>query len=410
MKHKNGLLLDQSLELGARMKVIGVGGAGNNAINGMIKSKLSGVDFIAVNTDVQALESNQAMHRIPIGRQVTKGLGAGANPEVGKAAIEEDREAVARAVAGADMVFVTAGMGGGTGTGAAPVIAEISKSSGALTVGVVTKPFIFEGPKRMKRADSGVEELKKHCDTLIMIPNQRLLSIVEPNTSLKDAFSIADAELLKAVKGISDLVNVPGLINLDFADVRTVMSEMGDALMGVGEASGENRATQAAQRAISSPLLEEINITGAKGVLINISAASNLALSEVNEATTIIFNAAGDEANIIFGVVFDDSLEDRMRVTVIATGFNQKSKVEKKAPTIQFTPPAAPKQQPAVEKNEPVRMIPFKMRDEETLKIPAIDRVKFKSANLEHRMDTTSIETYSMDELEVPTFLRKQMD
>ena len=241
---KNMIELDQSKDIGAKMKVIGIGGAGNNAINGMITSKLSGVDFIAINTDVQALEANHAGIRIPIGKDVTKGLGAGANPEIGRMAIEEDRAAVEEAIQGADMVFVTAGMGGGTGTGAAPVVAEIAKSMNALTVGIVTKPFLFEGPKRMKRADAGIEELKRQVDTLIIIPNQRLLALVDKETSLEQAFSIADNVLLQATKGISDLVNVPGLINLDFADVRTVMSEMGDALMGVGVAAGENRATR----------------------------------------------------------------------------------------------------------------------------------------------------------------------
>ena len=373
------------------MKVIGIGGAGNNAINGMITSKLSGVDFIAINTDVQALEANHAGIRIPIGKDVTKGLGAGANPEIGRMAIEEDRAAVEEAIQGADMVFVTAGMGGGTGTGAAPVVAEIAKSMNALTVGIVTKPFLFEGPKRMKRADAGIEELKRQVDTLIIIPNQRLLALVDKETSLEQAFSIADNVLLQATKGISDLVNVPGLINLDFADVRTVMSEMGDALMGVGVAAGENRATQAAHRAISSPLLEEINISGAKGVLINITASSELALAEVNEANNIIFEAAGDDANIIFGVVFDDKMEDRLQVTVIATGFNRSE-------------PAAEIREFQKVKNVILEAV------EEDIEKPAIDRRKHRGALAEHQLDITSFETFTMDELEVPTFLRRQMD
>ncbi|MBC8277960.1 MAG: cell division protein FtsZ [FCB group bacterium] len=383
--------LDQSKDIGAKMKVIGIGGAGNNAINGMITSKLSGVDFIAINTDVQALEANHAGIRIPIGKDVTKGLGAGANPEIGRMAIEEDRAAVEEAIQGADMVFVTAGMGGGTGTGAAPVVAEIAKSMNALTVGIVTKPFLFEGPKRMKRADAGIEELKRQVDTLIIIPNQRLLALVDKETSLEQAFSIADNVLLQATKGISDLVNVPGLINLDFADVRTVMSEMGDALMGVGVAAGENRATQAAHRAISSPLLEEINISGAKGVLINITASSELALAEVNEANNIIFEAAGDDANIIFGVVFDDKMEDRLQVTVIATGFNRSE-------------PAAEIREFQKVKNVILEAV------EEDIEKPAIDRRKHRGALAEHQLDITSFETFTMDELEVPTFLRRQMD
>lgn len=388
---KNMIQLDQSQDLGAKMKVIGIGGAGNNAINGMITSKLMGVDFIAVNTDVQALEANHAGMRIPIGRDVTKGLGAGANPEVGRMAIEEDRAVVEEAIDGADMVFVTAGMGGGTGTGAAPVVAEIAKSLGALTVGIVTKPFLFEGPKRMKRAETGIEELKRQVDTLIIIPNQRLLALVDKDTPLEKAFNIADDVLLQATKGISDLVNVPGLINLDFADVRTVMSEMGDALMGVGVAAGENRATQAAHRAISSPLLEEINIAGAKGVLINITASSELSLAEVNEANNIIFEAAGDDANIIFGVVFDNKMEDRLQVTVIATGFNHSS-------------PAA-----EIKKFKPMKNLTIEEVGDDIEK-PAIDRRKHLSSLTEHRLDTSNFETFTMDELEVPTFLRRQMD
>lgn len=388
---RNMIELDQSQDIGAKMKVIGIGGAGNNAINGMITSKLAGVDFIAINTDVQALEANHAGKRIPIGKDVTKGLGAGANPEIGRMAIEEDRAAVEEAIQGADMVFITAGMGGGTGTGAAPVVAEIAKSMNALTVGIVTKPFLFEGPKRMKRAEAGIEELKRQVDTLIIIPNQRLLALVEKDTSLEQAFNIADNVLLQATKGISDLVNVSGLINLDFADVRTVMSEMGDALMGVGVAAGENRATQAAHRAISSPLLEEINISGAKGVLINITASSELALAEVNEANNIIFEAAGVDANIIFGVVFDDKMEDRLQVTVIATGFNRRE-------------PAA-----EIREFKPARNVVLEEVGED-IERPAIDRRKYRGSAAEHRLDITSFETFTMDELEVPTFLRRQMD
>jgi len=398
MKRQNQILLDQSHEVGAKMKVVGVGGAGNNAINGMISSHLIGVEFIAVNTDMQALEVNQASRRIPIGRQVTKGLGAGANPELGRAAIEEDREVMAQALASADMVFITAGMGGGTGTGAAPVIAELAKNAGALTVGIVTRPFLFEGPKRMKQADSGIEALKKNVDTLIVIPNQRLLALVEKETPLEQAFKIADDVLLQATKGISDLVNVPGLINLDFADVRTVMAEMGDALMGVGIAAGENRASQAAHRAISSPLLEEINIAGAKGVLINLTASNKLALSEVNEANNIIFEAAGLDANIIFGVVFDNKMDDKLQVTVIATGFNRKETKPDIKPLDKILP---------LEK-----VIPLVQDYDDDL--PAdrrlTDRRRINASYPEHRLDVTSFETFTLDELEVPTFLRRQMD
>jgi cell division protein FtsZ len=314
---------DENANPMARMKVVGVGGAGGNAINRMIEAGLTGVEFISVNTDLQALNLSRAGCRIQIGKSLTKGLGAGADPEIGRRAIEEDREAVHDAIEEADMVFVTAGMGGGTGTGAAPIVAEISRDLGALTVGIVTKPFMFEGPKRMKRADEGIEELKSHVDTLIVIPNQRLLSIVSKNTPLNQAFQLADDVLLHATKGISDLISVPGLINLDFADVRTVMSNKGDALMGTGTATGEDRAIKAAQEAISSPLLEDVSISGAEGVLVNITGGDSMSLHEVNDATSVVFDAAGPEANIIFGAVVDKTLEEELRVTVIATGFGR---------------------------------------------------------------------------------------
>jgi cell division protein FtsZ len=306
----------------AKMKVVGVGGAGGNAINRMIEAKLTGVDFVTVNTDLQALEMGKATSRIQIGRSITKGLGAGANPEMGRKAVEEDREAIYEALQDADMIFVTAGMGGGTGTGAAPVVAEIAKDMGALTVGIVTKPFLFEGPKRIRRAEEGIEELKKSVDTLIVIPNQRLLDVVPKDTPLNAAFQIADDVLLQATKGISDLISIAGLINLDFADVRTVMSEMGDALMGSGLGSGDERALIAARQAISSPLLEDISIQGAQGVIVNVTGGEGMTLHEVNDATTVITEEAGSEANIIFGAVIDPRMEDKMRVTVIATGFN----------------------------------------------------------------------------------------
>ena len=318
---------DESHTTTAKMKVVGVGGAGGNAINRMIEAKLSGVEFLTINTDLQALEMCRANSRIQVGRALTKGLGAGANPETGRRAIEEDREAVFEALSDADMIFVTAGMGGGTGTGAAPIVAEIAKDLGALTVGIVTKPFMFEGPKRMKRAQEGIAELKDRVDTLVVIPNQRLLSVVPKDTPLNSAFQIADDVLLQATKGISDLIAIPGLINLDFADVRTVMSEMGDALMGSGFASGENRSLEAAQQAISSPLLEDVSIQGALGVLVNVTGGENMTLHEVNDATSVVSEAVGSEANIIFGAVVDKHLDEEMRVTVIATGFNHNGKL-----------------------------------------------------------------------------------
>lgn len=317
------LNFDDSVIPTAKMKVIGVGGAGGNAVNRMIISGLTGVEFIAANTDLQALNVCKAPVRLQIGKALTKGLGAGADPDVGKRAIEEDQEAVFNAVKGVDMVFVTAGMGGGTGTGAAPIIAQIAKDQKALTVGIVTKPFSFEGPKRMARAEQGIIELKEHVDTLIVIPNQKLLSIVSKDTRLNKAFQMADEVLYNATKGISDLITVPGLINLDFADVKTVMSEMGDALMGSAVAKGDDRAIEAATNAISSPLLDEVSIDGALGLLVNITGGDDITLNEVENAANLIQKAVGEKANIIVGAVIDDKFDDSIRVTVIATGFNK---------------------------------------------------------------------------------------
>ncbi len=313
----------------AKLKVVGVGGAGGNAVNRMIDAGLSGVEFIALNTDCQVLERNKAAMKIQIGKRITKGLGAGANPDTGKKAVEEDADEVAATLTGADMVFVTAGMGGGTGTGAAPTVAKLAKSQGALTVAIVTKPFDFEGKKRMSRANDGLDELRKHVDTLITIPNQRLLAIADKGTLLTDAFRIADDVLYQATKGISDLITVAGLINCDFADVRTVMLEMGDALMGTGEASGEDKAAAAAHAAISSPLLENVSIAGAKGVLINVTGGPDMTLFDVNDATGKIYDASGADANIIVGAVIDENLKDTIRVTVIATGFGSGTSQER---------------------------------------------------------------------------------
>jgi len=309
----------------AKIKVIGVGGAGGNAINRMIEDNLTGVEFIAINTDKQALDNNKAPMRIQIGKNLTKGLGAGGNPEMGRKGIEENKDAVIEAISSTDMVFITCGMGGGTGTGAAPVVAEIAKDLGALTVGVVTKPFMFEGKKRQERAAQGIQMLKENVDTLIVVPNQKLISLVPKHTPLEQAFRVADEILLHATKGISDVINVPGLINLDFADVRTIMNQMGDAIMGSSVASGENRAKDAAEQAISSPLIDDVSISGAKGVLVNITGGSDLSLNDINEATTVIYNAAGAEANIIFGAVIDNSMKEEVRVTVVATGFHKSS-------------------------------------------------------------------------------------
>ncbi len=313
---------DSLSEQKAKLKVVGVGGAGGNAVTRMITSGMQGVDFIAINTDAQDLDNNPSEQKIQVGKNLTKGLGAGANSNVGKEAVEADREAITTLLDGADMVFITAGMGGGTGTGAAPVISQISRELGVLTVGIVTLPFSFEGPKRMNRALEGMAEMKKACDTLIAIPNQKLMSIVDKSTTLPEAFQMADTILHQAAKGISDLINVQGVINLDFADVETIMKNMGEAIMGTGVASGDERAVLAAQQAISSPLLDDASIKGAQGVLVNITGGEDLTLMEANEATSIIFEEAGPSANIIFGAVIDPKLDDEIRVTVIATGFN----------------------------------------------------------------------------------------
>ncbi|HDL17943.1 MAG TPA: cell division protein FtsZ [Bacteroidetes bacterium] len=317
--------LDKEGESNARMKVVGIGGAGGNALNRMIEASLQGVDFIVINTDQQALNVNKAKQKIQIGKKLTKGLGAGADPEIGKEAIEEDREVVKRALSDTDMVFITAGMGGGTGTGAAPIIAEIAKSEGALTVAIVTKPFQFEGMKRTKRALEGIQLLREKVDTLITIPNQRLFSIVPKGTPLLKAFGIADDILLHATQGISDLITVPGLINLDFADIKAIMAEMGNALMGTGIADGQDRAMEAAKMAISSPLLEEISIEGAKGILINISGGYDLTLDDVKNATSVVYDSVGSDANIIFGAILDENIKEEIRVTVIATGLDGES-------------------------------------------------------------------------------------
>jgi cell division protein FtsZ len=313
--------LEENTNLGATIKVIGIGGGGGNAVQTMIEGGLSGVQFVVANTDRQALAANKAEGKIQLGRELTKGLGAGANPEIGRRAAIESYNDIVASLEGADMVFVTAGMGGGTGTGGAPVVAKIAKELGALTIGVVTRPFIFEGKKRKKHADDGIRELQENVDTLIVIPNQKLLTVASERTPLLETFHRADQVLLHAVKGISDLINIRGLINLDFADIRTVMQAKGMAIMGSGMAGGENRAVEAATQAISSPLLENICIDGATGIIINVTGGSDLTLWEVNEASTLITEAAHPEAEIIFGAVIDDQMGDNVSVTVIATGF-----------------------------------------------------------------------------------------
>jgi cell division protein FtsZ len=313
--------LEVDLQPAATIKVIGVGGAGGNAVNRMIASGLRGVEFLIANTDIQALTGSMAQRKLQIGPNLTKGLGSGGDPMVGRRAAEEDEQAIADLLDGSDMVFITAGMGGGTGTGAAPVVAKVARQLGALTVAVVSRPFEFEGRRRGRQAEDGLNELRSEVDTLIVIPNQRLLHVVGKDTPLTEAFAVADEVLLKATKGISDLVTVPGLVNLDFADVKSIMASQGNALMGTGRASGPDRAAQAAHQAVSSPLLEDISVAGAQGVLLNITGGRDLTLHEVNEASTVVMDAAGDEANVIFGAVIDPALDGEIVITVIATGF-----------------------------------------------------------------------------------------
>ncbi len=315
---------NQNNRLKPRITVVGVGGAGGNAVNNMINSHLEGCEFLVCNTDAQALEGNSSTHKIQLGVNVTRVLGAGANPEVGRAAAEESIEEILSILEGSNMVFVTAGMGGGTGTGAAPVIAQAAREAGILTIGVVTKPFHFEGSHRMKLAENGIAELQKHVDTLIIIPNQNLFRIANEKTTFSDAFRMADEVLQSGVRGVTDLMVMPGLINLDFADIRAVMAEMGKAMMGTGEASGERRAVEAAEAAISNPLLDDISMKGARGVLINITASTDITIDEISEASTLIQESAHEDCNIIWGTVIDDSLGEDMRVTVIATGIGNK--------------------------------------------------------------------------------------
>ncbi len=389
----------------AKIKVIGVGGGGCNAVAAMMNQVISGVEFIICNTDAQALGKSRVPVKMQIGGQLTRGLGAGANPEIGRKAAMEDADGIRAMLEGADMVFVTAGMGGGTGTGAAPVIADIAKKLGILTVGVVTKPFVFEGQKRGKQADSGLDELKRSVDTLITIPNQRLLGVVDKKTTLKEAFQTADAVLCNAVKGISEIITVPGLVNVDFADVQTIMSEMGQALMGTGIGTGENRAREAAQKAISSPLLEDTSIEGARGILINVTGGENLTLFDVNDAAMEIQKGAHEDANVIFGAVIDENLKDEVFVTVIATGFNhaaairdiQKAQVEQAAAVVQQSINAqamaaqiAPQQAAGMGGRQPIGNIPF---------------ISGKAGKESKPLVSLDLSEFA-DELDIPAFIR----
>jgi len=361
---------------GARIKVIGVGGGGGNAVNRMIEAGIEGIEFLVANTDLQALKRSRAPIKIQLGGKLTKGLGAGANPDVGRNAALEDTEKIIEALEGADMVFVTTGLGGGTGTGAAPIIASLATELNALTVAVVTKPFHFEGKRRMQQGDQGLRELRECVDTVITIPNERLLGNVTKDMSLTDAFKMADDVLRQAVQGISDLITVPGLINLDFADVKSIMAGMGMALMGAGRASGEDRALKATQEAISSPLLEEASINGAKGVLINITGGLDLTLFEVNEASSIIREAADEDANIIFGAVIDESMRDEMKITVIATGFDKESADAGLVLNPNVMPTAPPRYLPRTDELPPSRSTAAGQTRADDLDVPAFIRKK----------------------------------
>jgi cell division protein FtsZ len=394
--------MEENQKSGANLKVVGIGGGGCNAVNTMIKSGLKGVEFIGANTDAQALAACSAPVKVQLGAGLTKGLGAGAVPEVGRNATLEDRDRIHEILSGADMVFITAGMGGGTGTGGAPILAGIAKEAGALTVAVVTKPFLFEGKKRQRQAEEGLKELRKCVDTLITIPNQRLLNIAGKDMSLLEAFRKADEVLLQAVQGISDLITVEGLINLDFADVRTVMGEMGMALMGTGTARGEKRAVEAAQRAISSPLLEDITITGARGILISVTGGPDLGIFEVNEACMLIQEEAHEDANIIFGAVIDEKMKDEMRITVIATGFGRAESKEEHVPEAMLI------------SQEREKVVVNFARKEENREIPAFIRSE-KSSEIQERIAKTARgrvpkNVAGEDEYDIPTFLRKQAD
>lgn len=385
-------VLSDEFDYSAKLKVIGVGGGGGNAVSTMMSSKLDGVDFIVVNTDAQVLKVSPVMTKIQIGSELTRGLGAGGNPEIGKKAALESADQIADLLEGADMVFVTAGMGGGTGTGAAPVVAKIAKDMGALTVGVVTKPFSFEGKRRLSQADAGMKELRECVDTLITIPNDRLLSVVSKQMPLKDAFKVADDVLRQSVKGISELIIMPCLVNLDFADVKAIMTGMGQALMGTGIGKGENKAVESAQNAVSSPLLEESSIDGARGVLINIIGGPGLTIHDATEASSIIQKMVHDDANIIWGAGIDESMGDEMRVTVIATGFGQQHHYEK-------------------EKEQKVQKLKVVAGGGKVIDIPLHPTVRGKKPNGGEPATDRMGPLFSGEmDLDIPTFLRRQAD
>jgi cell division protein FtsZ len=380
--------LEETISQNARMRVVGIGGGGGNAVNRMIDEHLTGVEFISVNTDAQALLHNQADVKVQIGKKLTRGLGAGARPEIGRQAIEENRDDVLHVLQGADLVFVTCGMGGGTGTGASPIISQLARDVGALTVGIITKPFLFEGRKRMRQAEIGIAEMRKHVDTMIVVPNERLLSVVGKNVPFQEALKKADEVLLHATQGISTLISVTGLVNVDFADVRTVMQNGGSALMGTGVSRSDDRSLEAAQQAIASPLLDDVSINGSTGVLVNITGGEDLTLGEVNQISEVIHEAAGDQAEIIFGAVHDPAMEGEVRVTVIATGFD-KTLAQMESP---FGRPGTP------------GVLPFPQRVLRPAAAPARGMAAPKPVT-SHPPDADEI-----SEMEIPTFIRRQMD
>jgi cell division protein FtsZ len=400
-------LIEETREAtGATIRVIGVGGAGGNAVNRMIQAGLSGVEFIAANTDAQVLTQSFCPRKLQLGSTVTKGLGSGADPAVGRRAAEEDEEMIREALDGADMVFITAGMGGGTGTGAAPVTAQIARSLGALTVAVVTRPFEFEGRRRMQAADEGLRLLREQVDTLIVIPNQKLLAIVDRRTPLREAFRVADQVLHHATKGISDLITVPGLVNLDFADVKTVMAERGNALMGAGYATGDNRAYEAAQSAVQSPLLDDVSISGAEALLVNVTGGESLSLHEINEAVSVVVDAAGHDANVIFGAVIDEAMGDAISITVIATGFGKEAKAVPAAESARQQKPAIVRATIDDEEAEPVEAAEGKSPEPRPAE-PARPAYKVTPGTARRPFGGRVL---TRDNMDVPAFMRKQMD
>lgn len=386
----------ETIQDGAKIRVVGVGGGGGNAVNSMINRGIQGVEFISINTDLQALDKNLAPNKIQVGKNLTRGLGAGADPTVGKKAVEESREEIADMLTGSDMVFVTAGMGGGTGTGGAPMVANIAKSVGALVVGIVTKPFTWEGKRRLSQADEGISEMKKNIDTLIVIPNHRLLSIVEKNALFVEAFEKANQVLYNGTRGISEVITRSGFINVDFADVRTIMREMGDALMGTGFGKGENRSIEAAQAAISSPLLEGVSINGAQGVLVNITGGPNLTMNDVDSVMNVVYDAvSSDAANIIFGTVIDESLAEELYVTVIATGFNKRVEVS----SVNQVPPKITKIATGTPELKAFDPPAFERRSNEK---PNVEKILNGLDNFQQKIDKSNPDR--------PAFLRKIMD